>query len=102
MPDDVVAVEAIPHTITGKKLEVPVKRILQSAALEHVVDPGSIDAPTALRQFSEYRAERSRRSDHVGDPGDRRQRPPSTPHTATCLSQATLLRLSKSSNPFSV
>jgi acetoacetyl-CoA synthetase len=30
VPDDVVAVPAIPHNRTGKKLELPVKRILQA------------------------------------------------------------------------
>ena len=32
-PDTVVAVPAIPRTLTGKKLEVPVKRILTGAAV---------------------------------------------------------------------
>jgi acetoacetyl-CoA synthase len=60
VPDDVVAVEAIPHTITGKKLEVPVKRILQGIEVAQVVDPGAIDDPAALDRFAEYRAERTR------------------------------------------
>ena len=29
VPDEIIAVPAIPHTRTGKKLEVPVKRLLQ-------------------------------------------------------------------------
>jgi acyl-coenzyme A synthetase/AMP-(fatty) acid ligase len=60
VPDDVVAVEAVPHTITGKKLEVPVKRILQGTEIEQVADRGSIDNPSALQRFAEYRAERTR------------------------------------------
>ncbi|MEV6639496.1 acetoacetate--CoA ligase [Amycolatopsis sp. NPDC051371] len=60
VPDDVVAVDVIPHTITGKKLEVPVKRILQGADIAHAVDVGAIDAPAALERFAEYRAERVR------------------------------------------
>jgi acetoacetyl-CoA synthetase len=48
-PDTIVAVPAIPRTLTGKKLEVPVKRILMGAAVSEVaasdalVDPGSIE-----------------------------------------------------------
>jgi acetoacetyl-CoA synthetase len=45
-PDTVVAVPAIPRTLTGKKLEVPVKRILTGAAVaesDALVDPASIE-----------------------------------------------------------
>ncbi len=51
VPDAVVAVSAIPHTRTGKKLEVPVKRLIQGAALETVVDPGAVDNFAALREI---------------------------------------------------
>ena len=32
VPNDVIAVAAIPHTRTGKKLELPLKRLMQGAA----------------------------------------------------------------------
>jgi len=51
VPDAVIAVEAIPHTRTGKKLEVPVKRILQGGALCDVVDPRAVDAPDLLDSY---------------------------------------------------
>ena len=60
VPDDVVAVQAIPHTNTGKKLEVPVKRILQGTEITQAVDAGAVDDPAALQWFAEYRAERTR------------------------------------------
>ena len=50
VPDEIVAVPAIPRTLTGKKLELPVKRILagvESAKVvsaDALVDPASIDA----------------------------------------------------------
>ena len=50
VPDTVEAVPAIPRTLTGKKLELPVKRILRGARAEDVAsrdalaDPGAIDA----------------------------------------------------------
>ena len=40
-----IQVPAIPHTKTGKKLEVPIKRLLQGAALENAVDLGAVDDP---------------------------------------------------------
>ena len=53
VPDQVIALSAIPHTRTGKKLEVPTKRILMGAALEEVVDLGSVDSIAALREIQE-------------------------------------------------
>ena len=51
VPDDVIAVSAIPHTRTGKKLEVPVKRLLMGQPLEAVVDPGAVDDVAALTEI---------------------------------------------------
>ena len=52
LPDGIIAVPAIPHTKTGKKLEVPVKRLYQSTALGDAVDLGSVDDPAALHDFA--------------------------------------------------
>jgi acetoacetyl-CoA synthetase len=54
LPDEILEVPAIPRTLTGKKLEVPVKRILMGAdpatALRRssVADPGALDHFAAL------------------------------------------------------
>jgi len=42
VPDEIVGVRAVPRTLTGKKLEVPVKRVLQGA------DPGKVASPGAV------------------------------------------------------
>ena len=55
VPDDVIVVDALPHTRTGKKLEVPVKRILQGADPASVVNPQAIDDPDALTKFHTFR-----------------------------------------------
>ena len=55
VPDDVIVVDALPHTLTGKKLEVPVKRILQGADPASVVNPEAIDDPDALTRFDTFR-----------------------------------------------
>ena len=54
VPDDVIAVTAIPHTRTGKKLEVPVKRIIQGHPLSAVVARDAVDDYAALTQFTVY------------------------------------------------
>ncbi|MBX7265808.1 acetoacetate--CoA ligase [Micromonospora sp. Llam7] len=48
VPDEVIVVPRLPHTKTGKRLEVPVKRILQGADPERVLDRGAVDDPAAL------------------------------------------------------
>jgi acetoacetyl-CoA synthetase len=53
VPDDIIEVPGVPHTLTGKRLEVPVKRLLQGAALEKAVNPGSVDNLELLRFYEE-------------------------------------------------
>ncbi|GAA3436031.1 acetoacetate--CoA ligase [Kutzneria kofuensis] len=61
VPDDIIAVPGIPHTRTGKKLEVPVKRLLQGHEAADVVDPQSVDDAGLLDVFAELSSRRSRR-----------------------------------------
>jgi acetoacetyl-CoA synthetase len=58
VPDDVIAIAAIPHTRTGKKLEVPVKRIIQGHPLSAVVARDAVDDYDALTQFTAYATSR--------------------------------------------
>ena len=57
-PDDVVAVPAIPRTMTGKKLELPVKRILTGTPVAEVVSRDALVDPTAIEAFAAYAARR--------------------------------------------
>jgi acetoacetyl-CoA synthetase len=52
VPDDVFFVSAIPHTRTGKKLEVPVKRLFQGERLDAVLDLSATDSPDAMFAFA--------------------------------------------------
>ncbi|MGY0499272.1 acetoacetate--CoA ligase [Nocardia sp. FBN12] len=54
VPDEIIAVPAIPHTRTGKKLEVPVKRLLQGISLGKVAGTDTIDDPAALHYFTRF------------------------------------------------
>jgi acetoacetyl-CoA synthetase len=56
VPDEIVAVAEVPRTLNGKKLEVPVKRILQGEPWERVVTPDGMANPDALRFFVELAA----------------------------------------------
>ena len=54
VPDEVIAIPAVPHTSTGKKLEVPLKRIAQGVPVEKALNLGSVDDPEAIRWFVDY------------------------------------------------
>jgi acetoacetyl-CoA synthetase len=54
VPDTIAAVPAIPRTLTGKKLEAPVKRILRGAPAESVASRGALAEPGAIDAFVAY------------------------------------------------
>lgn len=58
VPDEIIQVPAVPRTLNGKKVEVPVKRILTGAPAAEVVNAGSLANPDALRFFEALAAER--------------------------------------------
>jgi acetoacetyl-CoA synthetase len=58
VPDSVEAVAAIPRTMTQKKLEVPVKRILLGASSEQAASRDALVDPDSLDAFTEYAANR--------------------------------------------
>ncbi len=57
VPDELHVVRAIPRTISGKKLELPVKRLLEGEPLERVVNPGAVADPSSLEAFIELAAD---------------------------------------------
>jgi acetoacetyl-CoA synthetase len=52
VPDAVFSIAEVPRTLSGKILEVPVKRILMGASVDAVVSRGSLANPAALDEFS--------------------------------------------------
>ncbi|MEK6721002.1 MAG: acetoacetate--CoA ligase [Chloroflexota bacterium] len=61
VPDLLAAVPVIPRTISGKKLEVPVKRILSGTPLEDAAARDTLADPRSLDVFIELAARRNRR-----------------------------------------
>ena len=53
VPDEFVAVPGLPHTLTGKRLEVPVKRLLLGHPVDQVVAASAVDRPELLACFLE-------------------------------------------------
>ncbi len=59
VPDEIIAVPGIPHTLTGKKLEVPVKRLLQGTPTASALSLGAIDDPSLISYFVDLGRARS-------------------------------------------
>jgi acetoacetyl-CoA synthetase len=53
VPDEVLQIDAVPRTLSGKVIEVPVKRILMGAPPEEVVSLDSLANPEALAPLAE-------------------------------------------------
>jgi len=61
VPDAVFAVPAVPHTLSGKKLEVPVKRILQGLPPDAAASKDALVDAGALAPFEALARDRARR-----------------------------------------
>ncbi|WP_353941242.1 acetoacetate--CoA ligase [Streptomyces sp. HUAS MG91] len=59
VPDEIIEAPGVPHTLTGKRIEVPVKRLLQGAPLEKAVNPGSIDNLDLLTFYEDIARKRA-------------------------------------------
>ncbi|KPU99490.1 acetoacetyl-CoA synthetase [Variovorax paradoxus] len=57
VPDRYVAIAAVPYTLTGKKLEVPVRKILLGAAPEKVASRDAMMNPASLQFFVDFAGE---------------------------------------------
>jgi acetoacetyl-CoA synthetase len=62
VPDEIVAVPAVPRTLSGKILELPVKRILTGTPPASVVSQDSLSDPAALERFLAYADELAQRA----------------------------------------
>jgi acetoacetyl-CoA synthetase len=54
VPDRIVPIRAVPRTLSGKKLEVPVKRILSGVAADEALTLASVANPDSLEPFFEW------------------------------------------------
>ncbi|WP_433301124.1 acetoacetate--CoA ligase [Actinoplanes sp. CA-030573] len=59
IPDEIYQVRAVPRTLSAKKLEVPVKRILTGTPVESAAAKGALANPESLTAFEELASRRS-------------------------------------------
>ena len=50
-PDDIHQIAEVPRTLNGKKIEVPIKKILSGASVEQVISLEAVSNPNSLRFF---------------------------------------------------
>ena len=58
VPDEILEAPAVPHTLSGKRLEVPIKKLLRGTPLEKAANPASVDDPDVLRWYARFAADR--------------------------------------------
>jgi acetoacetyl-CoA synthetase len=56
VPDEIHQVPGIPRTLSGKKLEIPVRKILLGTEPEQAADPNALANPDVLGSFGRFRA----------------------------------------------
>ncbi|MGY1590650.1 acetoacetate--CoA ligase [Geodermatophilus sp. SYSU D00708] len=61
VPDEVIAVPGVPHTRTGKRLEVPLKRLFQGVDPARALNVGAVDDPAAVEHYVALAQERGPR-----------------------------------------
>ncbi len=62
VPDEIVQVAEIPRTLTGKKQELPVKKLLLGRSLRDVMNPDACANPGAFDFFVDYAGSQQRQS----------------------------------------
>ena len=53
VPDKIFPVDDIPKTLNGKKIEIPIKRLLLGESLKEVLNEGSVDNLESIKYFTE-------------------------------------------------
>ncbi|MGA0282682.1 MAG: acetoacetate--CoA ligase, partial [Paracoccaceae bacterium] len=64
LPDEIVEIQEVPRTLSGKKLEVPVKKLLLGSAAEKVVNRDSMSNPNSFDFFIDYALHKTKK-DHI-------------------------------------
>jgi acetoacetyl-CoA synthetase len=54
VPDDIIAITEVPRTLSGKKLEVPIKKLFLGMPLEKSISIGALGNPQSLQFFLDF------------------------------------------------
>ena len=59
VPNEIFHIAGIPRTLSGKKMELPVKKLLLGHALEQIANPDAMANPASLQWFVDFAARRA-------------------------------------------
>jgi acetoacetyl-CoA synthetase len=54
VPNDILAIEQVPYTLSGKKMEVPIRKILLGQSVEQAAKRGAMRNPESIKYFVEF------------------------------------------------
>jgi acetoacetyl-CoA synthetase len=54
VPDDIFAIVEVPYTLSGKKMEVPIRKILLGLDVAKAANPGAMRNPESIKFFVEF------------------------------------------------
>jgi acetoacetyl-CoA synthetase len=60
VPSEIVAIPEVPRTLSGKKMELPIKKLLLGQPLEKVAHADAMANPASLAWFVEFATRRAR------------------------------------------
>lgn len=66
VPNEILAAPAVPKTLTGKKLEIPIKKLLLGQPLEKVVTRDALANPSSLDWYLDFAVARTNLSGNAG------------------------------------
>ncbi|GAC1447721.1 MAG: acetoacetate--CoA ligase [Ktedonobacterales bacterium] len=65
VPDEIIQIPEVPRTLNGKKLEVPIKKLLMGIPAERALNPDAVGNPQALQFFVDFARTRTGGTDSV-------------------------------------
>ncbi|GCE13693.1 acetoacetate--CoA ligase [Tengunoibacter tsumagoiensis] len=67
IPDEILSIAEVPRTLSGKKLEVPIKKILLGLPVEKAISVDALSNPQAIHFFLELASKRKQADDKIGE-----------------------------------
>lgn len=58
LPNDIFLVPEIPRTLTGKKMELPIKKLLLGTSIEKIANPDAMSNPQSLQWYAAFAEQR--------------------------------------------
>jgi acetoacetyl-CoA synthetase len=59
VPNEIFQVAEVPRTLSGKKMELPVKKLLLGQALDKIANPDAMANPASLQWFVDFAMRRA-------------------------------------------